>query len=144
MNTAGKIVTSIILAAGIGLMSWGIYEYLKPLPPDDKNPNPNPNPNTTTTTPTTPPATQVITSGFSMGENLYAYRLAKDASHPVNIYTAPAASVNNVYKSYPAYSFIGTYLGKEGVYIKLILKQPGFFGSNEVVYALEGDVYAKR
>lgn len=88
-------------------------------------------PNTTTNT-TIPP--MIKTSGYNFGDKLYA------KENSVNTYkSASATSVNLAsYKGYDKDVLIGTYLGKESVFVKVLIANPA-----SSVFVLSNQIYSK-
>lgn len=88
-------------------------------------------PNSTTVA-NTPPV--IKTTGFSFGDNLYA------KENNVNTYKTASATSGNLasYKPYAKDSFIGTYLGKESVFVKVLIPSPA-----SSVFVLSTQLYSK-
>lgn len=81
---------------------------------------------------TTPPV--VKTSGFNFGDKIYA----KEPN--VNTYKTASATTGNLasYAPYSKDAFIGTYLGKESVFTKILISNPA-----SSVFALSNQIYSK-
>lgn len=58
-----------------------------------------------------------------------------------NAYKKATATAADLYKNYKAASYIGTYLGKEGIWTKLIVEETGIFSNSFVtVYVLTSNL----
>lgn len=118
------------MLAGVGVIGLGIATYFiikkdKPTTEETVLPPVVTKPTITTTVKTTP----VKTSGFIppvvitpkmpvTGQKIYS------GATGANAYNTKSTSIGQLYKYYNTNEFIGTYLGTDGVYTKIIVQEP--------------------
>lgn len=86
------------------------------------------------TTPVTTPGFSTVTT-LKIGSKIFA------GAKAANAYKSATANSTNIYKYYPAGSYIGTYLAKDGIYSKIIVEETGIFtNSSKTVWVPTADI----
>lgn len=94
--------------------------------PEEKNPSyvPVPKPsNVNEPKKGVPSVTPPAASTINVGDKLFA-----NSSTGVNAYNSANSGVNNIFKYYANGNYIGTYLGKDGIYYKVIADKNNILG----------------
>ncbi len=99
-------------------------------------------PKTAVTPSVTPKPAPVVTApGFSTVPTLKIGTKIFAGAKNANAYKSATANSTNIYKYYPAGSYIGTYLAKDGIYSKIIVEETGIFtNSSKTVWVPTADI----
>jgi hypothetical protein len=133
----------VLGAAVLGLGGYYAYTQITKPKLQELPPIVPPVPSTTTVAPkvTTTPTRNTgfaapVVKTLSVGTKMFA------GKNGANAYKSASANTSNIDKFYSAGSYLGTYLGKEGIYTKIIHEKSGLFGMSEnvIIYTLTTDV----
>ncbi len=90
-------------------------------------------------TPYAPASVPVANTAPTMGQKIFS------GSTGANAYKSASSSTANLYKYYSAGKYIGTYLGKDGTYAKVIVEESGIFSnSNVTVWVPSKDIVVSK